>query len=345
MNRSFRNPSSSRPNIAGGTSEKDAGAFTGPESGPPAEGRPEASASRSSALGAVLATGAFLIWGISPIYWKKLGSLPALEIVMHRVVWSFLFLLPVITAIKGWGEFRAVFRKPFLVGTFLLTTSLIGCNWFIFIWAVNHGEVLQTSLGYYINPLINVLLGMIFLKERLRPLQCVAVALAVAAVGYLTVDYGRFPWIALSLSFAFGFYGLIRKKTAVGALTGLVVEMTFLSVPAAAYLVSIHRAGTGAFLHRGIGFDLLLMAAALFTAVPLLLFNLGARRIHLATLGFLQYITPSAFFLLAVFRFKEPITWVQIWTFALIWVALVCYSVDSFRTYRRSLHGTPPLSS
>ncbi|SHF68254.1 chloramphenicol-sensitive protein RarD [Desulfacinum infernum DSM 9756] len=283
----------------------------------------------SSGLGGVLAAGAFLIWGVSPIYWKCLSDLPALEIVMHRVVWSFLFLVPVMTVLGGWKEFAAVFRSPKVVATLVLTTSLIGCNWFIFIWAVNHGEVLQTSLGYYMNPLMNVVLGVVFLKERLRRLQVVAVVLAAAAVGYLTLDYGRFPWIALSLSFAFGFYGLLRKKVAVSALTGLAVEMCLLSGFAAAYLAYLYHSGRGAFLRNGPAMDLLLMAAALFTAVPLLLFNLGARRIHLATLGFLQYITPSSFFLLAVFRFHEPITAVQIWTFGLIWLALACYSLDS----------------
>jgi len=283
----------------------------------------------SPGLGAALAAGAFLLWGVSPLYWKSLSALSALEIVMHRVVWSFLFLVPVMTLRNGWGEFRAVFRSPGALAVLIFTTFLIGCNWLVFIWAVNHGEVLQTSLGYYMNPLINVVLGVVFLKERLRRLQVVAVVLAAAAVGYLTLDYGRFPWIALSLSFAFGFYGLIRKKVAVSALTGLVVEMCLLSGFAAAYLGYLYHGGRGAFLRNGAAMDLLLMAAALFTAVPLLLFNLGARRIHLATLGFLQYITPSCFFLLAVFRFHEPITAVQVRTFGLIWLALACYSVDS----------------
>ncbi|SMC25040.1 chloramphenicol-sensitive protein RarD [Desulfacinum hydrothermale DSM 13146] len=283
----------------------------------------------SPALGAVLAAGAFAIWGVSPLYWKSLSALSALEIVMHRVVWSFLFLLPVLTVFQGWEEFRSIFRSFKALGTLVFTTCLIGCNWFIFIWAVNHGEVLQTSLGYYMNPLINVVLGVVFLRERLRRLQVVAVLLAAAAVAYLTLDYGRFPWIALSLSFAFGFYGLIRKKVAVSALTGLVVELCLLSGFAVVYLGGLYRDGRGVFLRNGPAMDLLIMAAALFTAVPLLLFNLGARRIRLATLGFLQYITPSSFFLLAVFRFHEPITAAQVWTFGLIWVALACYSVDS----------------
>lgn len=287
-----------------------------------------------SSAGAAYAAAAFIIWGISPIYWKELHALPAFEIVMHRVVWSPLFLLPVLAWQNRWGELAGALKNPRSALAMLLSTILISMNWLIFIWAINNEQVLQTSIGYYITPLINVLLGMAFLKERLRPLQGAALALAATGVAYLTFDYGQFPWIALTLAFSFGFYGLVHKVSAVSSISGLMLEMLFLSVPAVAYLSYLHMAGTGAFLHSGVRIDLLLAATSLFTAFPLLLFTIGAKRINLTTLGFLQYIAPSGYFLLAVFYYHEPVSSAQIWTFVMIWLALGCYSTDSV-LYRR----------
>jgi chloramphenicol-sensitive protein RarD len=291
-------------------------------------------APRESSSGAVYGAVAFLIWGISPIYWRQLQDVPALEIVMHRVVWSPLILLPVLIWQNRWGELASTLKEPRAMLALIFTTLLVSGNWFVFIWAINHEHVLETSIGYYITPLINVFLGMVFLGERLRPLQIVALGLAIAAVSYLTWDYGRFPWIALSLAFAFGFYSLVHKVVAISSITGLTLEMLLLGGPALAYLFQLNGEGTGKFLHAGIKIDLLLAATSLFTALPLLLFTRGAKRLNLSTLGFLQYIAPSCYLLLAIFFFHEPVSKAQVWTFAVIMLAMCCYSTDSVLYYR-----------
>jgi len=291
----------------------------------------------SSALSGVIYAGAaFLIWGVGPVYWKVLTHVPSLEIIMHRIVWSFLFLLPLIFLRRRWGEFTGVFKDRRLLLTLLLTAVLVALNWLIYIWAVNHEHILQASLGYYINPLVNVLLGMLFLRERLRRAQIVAVLLTTAGVLYLTVYYGQFPWVALSLAFSFGIYGLIRKTAPVGSLVGLTVETLLLTAPAAAYLSYLAVVGRGVFLHRGLQIDLFLVCSALMTGLPLLLFALGARRLYYSTVGLMQYIAPSGMFLLAVFAYGEPFASAQLGTFVLIWAALAIYSTDSFVFYRRS---------
>ncbi len=235
---------------------------------------------------------------------------------------------------KQWKQFFATLRDFKTLSILFATTLLVAANWFVFIYAINHDQVLQASLGYYINPLINVLLGMIFLKERLRPLQGVSVILAGIGVVYLTVYYGRFPYLALILAFSFGFYGLLHKITSAGALLGLSIETLMLSVPATAYLLYIGINGHGAFLNIDMGTDLLLAATALVTGLPLLLFTMGAKRIRLSTVGFLQYIAPSCSFLLAVFVFMEPLVRSQVITFIMIWTALAIYSADSFFFHR-----------
>ena len=289
---------------------------------------------QESLPGVTYASAAFLIWGLGPIYWKVLNTIPAFETIMHRVIWSFLFLLIILVYQRHWNEFIAAIknRRTFLI--LFPTAILIGLNWFIYIWAVNNEHILQASLGYFINPLVNVLLGMVFLKERLRPLQTVSLVLTGIGVLYLTFHYGEFPWIALSLAFAFGLYGLIRKVAPVSSLVGLSMEMLFLSVPALAYIVFIGRKGTGALFHISIKIDLFLMGTAFLTAFPLLLFTLGARRLNLSTVGFLQYIAPSCMFLLGVFLYNEPLSSAQILTFILIWTALLIYSTDSAMYYR-----------
>jgi chloramphenicol-sensitive protein RarD len=281
------------------------------------------------------ATTAYLIWGLSPVYWKSLAAVPAFEILMHRMIWSFVFLLPLIFWTGRRTAFQAAVRSPRVMLILLATTLLVGFNWFLFIWAINSNHILQTSLGYYITPLVNVLLGMLFLRERLRRTQIVALLLAVFAVGLMTVRYGHFPWVSLALAFSFAFYGLIRKVAPVGALVGLTIETMLLSVPALVYLGYIDSLGRGSFLRVTTGIDLLLMGAALVTALPLLLFTVGARRLHLSTIGFLQYLAPSCTFLLAVLVYGEPLVEGQILTFILIWAALVLYSADSVAFYRK----------
>jgi chloramphenicol-sensitive protein RarD len=278
---------------------------------------------------------AFLIWGLSPIYWKALDAVPAFEILMHRMIWSFLLLAPLVILWGSWREFVQAITTRSTLLILLVTTLLVGFNWFLFIWAINSGHILQTSLGYYINPLVNVILGVVFLRERLRTLQLAAVGLAAAGVLYLTLGYGQFPWVALALALSFGFYGLIRKVAPVSPVVGLTVETFLLSVPAVAYLLYLDQAGVGAFLRQDAATSLLLAGAALVTGLPLLLFTNGTKRLHLTTIGFLQYIAPSGTFLLAVLVYHEPLQPAQLLTFILIWSALALYSWDSVLHYRK----------
>lgn len=261
-------------------------------------------------------------------------AVPVFEIILHRIVWSFIFLLPLIIMMRRWQEFIDALKNTRTLLILLFTALIVGGNWLLYIWAVNSGYLLQASLGYYINPLVNVVLGVVFLKERLRPLQLLAVALATLGVIFLTVYYGEFPWIALTLAVTFGLYGLIRKVAPVGSLAGLTVETLLLSIPALVYLFYLDSHGQGSIFRVSLKLDLLLMGCAPLTAVPLLFFTLGARRLNLSTVGLLQYIGPSCMFVLAVFLFGEPFSSAQVVTFILIWTALAIYSTDSMRYYR-----------
>lgn len=282
------------------------------------------------------ATLAFLIWGLSPIFYKALGDVPPFEILLHRMVWSFVFLLPLLLVLRRWQTFIHSLKNMRTLGMLTLTTLLVAANWFTFIWAINNNRIMHTSLGYYINPLVNVMLAMLFLGERLRPLQAASVLLALAGVGYLTLSIGEFPWVALVLAFSFAFYGLIRKTAPVPALEGLSVETLILFAPAAGYLAYLHHNGMGTLFRFNLQTDLLLMATSLVTAVPLLLFTVGARRTSFITIGFLQYLAPSCTFLLAVFVYREPFSASQSITFFLIWTALALFSVDAIITYRKT---------
>jgi chloramphenicol-sensitive protein RarD len=286
-------------------------------------------------LGVIYAGAAFLIWGLAAVYWKELRSVPPLEIIAHRVAWSFLFLLPLIILQREWADFIAILKNPQMVLILLLSAILVGANWLLYVWAVNNNHLLQASLGYYINPLVNVVLGMVFLKERLRLPQAIAVGLAATGVLYLTVQYGHFPWIAICLAMSFGLYGLIRKVAPASSLVGLAVETLLLSLPAIGYLIYLDIHGTGSLFRLSFKLDLLLMGCAPLTAIPLLFFTAGAKRLYLSTLGLMQYIGPSGMFLLAVFFYNEPFSTVQVWTFVMIWTALAIYSTDSVRCYRR----------
>ncbi|MEJ2155836.1 MAG: EamA family transporter RarD [Desulfobacteraceae bacterium] len=289
----------------------------------------------SATTGVMLALGAFLIWGMSPIYFKSLLGIPAHEILLHRMVWSFLLLLPIVVFTRRSHEFKTVLldrRKLFVLA---ITTILVSGNWFVFIWAVQNNRIVEASLGYYINPLLNVLLGIVVLKERLRWPQIIAVSLAAMGVVYLTVQIGTLPWISLVLAFSFACYGLIRKVAPVNALVGLTVETLFLSVPAAIYLVFIGMDGRGAYLHLHWTTDILLMCAGLITAIPLLLFTAGARKIHLSTLGILQYFAPSCNFLIALVIYHESMLPAQWMTFFMIWTALIIYTLDMVRANKK----------
>jgi len=292
--------------------------------------------SSSSLLGLITGLTAFLIWGLSPVYWKQLLHVPALEVILHRVVWSFIFLLPIIVLRGRWQEFVSTIRNPKALAILMLTALFISINWFVYIWSVTNNHLLQASLGYFINPLVNVLLGMVFLKERFRRLQILALVVAVGGVLYLTFYFGQFPWISLTLAFSFGFYGLIRKVVNVASMVGLTVETLLLSIPAGIYLVVMYTDRTGAFLLTDTRTDLFLLGASVATAVPLLLFTISARQLKLSTVGFIQYVGPTCMFLLGVFIYHEHFAMAQVVTFILIWIALIIYSVDSILYYQKS---------
>lgn len=276
----------------------------------------------------------YVLWGILPVYWKALQSVPALEILCHRTLWSLVFVGILLALRKRWGWLRRVKDQRTWL-TFGASACLLGLNWFVYIWAVNAGHVVDASLGYFINPLISVLLGVVFLKERLRIWQGVAIGLAVTGVLFLTLGYGVFPWIALTLAGTFGFYGLLRKIAPLGSLEGLSLETALISIPMFGYLLHLEAAGAASFVHAGAKTTLLLLGTGVVTAVPLLLFAYAARRVTLATVGILQYIAPTLQFLLGVFLYHEPFARARLLGFAAVWLALAVYSVEGLAVERR----------
>ena len=294
--------------------------------------------------GLLLGTGAYIIWGLLPLYIKLLVGVPAMQVLAHRIVWSLLLLALIVVAFRRVAAIRAAATPRTLL---LLTVSaiLIAGNWTIYIWAVLNGHVLETSLGYFINPLINVAIGMTLLGERIRPLQLVAVGIALVGVLILTVaslmsgGTGAW-WVPITLALAFGFYGLVRKVVAIDALGGLTVETLILAPPALGWLAYVGWNNNGVFGHET-HTDLLLVGAGALTAVPLLLFAAAARRLRYATVGLLQYIAPTMAFFEAVLLFGEPLRLVQIVTFALIWTGCALYAFDSLRAMREPVAEPP----
>lgn len=297
---------------------------------------PAAAERREKFLGVLYALSSFALWGFNPIYFKAVAAVPSLEVLGHRIVWSVPFLALLVTAARGWGEVARAVRSRRIFAILLLTGAILASNWLLYIYAVSSGQILESSIGYYINPLVNVLLGFLVLGERLRPLQWLAVALAAAGVLNLAIVNGVFPWLGLSLAVTFGFYGLLRKLARVESAPGLFVETLILSPAALTYLTWLGLAGVGHFAAVSIGFDLLLMLAGPVTAVPLLLFASGVRRIDLATLGFCQYLSPTLQFLLAVLVYGEVFTPAHGVTFALIWIAVAIFSFEAFARARRA---------
>jgi chloramphenicol-sensitive protein RarD len=280
------------------------------------------------------ALGAYIAWGLFPIYWKLLAGVPALQLLGHRIVWSFLLLIGIILVARQWKMLRASLT-PRVLGIYTLAAVLIGINWLTYVWAVGAGFIIETSLGYYINPLLTVLLGVVILRERLRPLQWVPIALAAAGVVYLTITYGQLPWIALTLAFSFASYGLVKKLAPLGALQGLTLEAGILFLPALVFLLYSEFVGTGAFLHSATLTDLMLAGAGLITVFPLLLFSSAAPRIPLTMIGVLQYINPTMQFLLGVVIFKEPFTHERLIGFGFVWVALILYWLEGLLARRK----------
>lgn len=284
--------------------------------------------------GVLLGILAYTVWGFFPAYFKMLTGIPPLEVVCHRIVWSLVFLVVIVSGRRRWHEVRQAFSSRKTVLTLTGTTILIATNWLVFIFAVERGEVLQSSLGYFITPLVSVLLGYLFLHERLRPLQLVSLMFAAIGVLAAAIHYGGLPWIALILAFTFGLYGLLRKTAAVTAITGLTVETMLAGLPALLYLLSTSAAGTGAFLAGSTTRNLLLPLSGVVTAIPLIWFAAAARRLRLTTIGFLQYITPSLHFLLAVLAYGEEFSSTNVLSFLAIWCGLALFSYDAVRRSR-----------
>jgi len=284
--------------------------------------------------GIIYAFAAYAWWGFFPLYWKLLQKVPALQLIGHRIIWSFISLLVVILILKQWKSFR---ESIFVFKTFriyLLAAILIGVNWFLYVWAVNAGYIVETSLGYFINPLISVMLGVLFFKEKLKLWQWIPIALAGAGVLYMTISIGELPWIALILAFSFGFYGMIKKIAPLSSLQGLTLETVILLIPALAYLIHSENSGVGAFLHFGLFTDFLIVLAGIITTIPLLLFASAAKRIPLSYIGILQYIAPTIQFLLGIFIFKESFSFNQFIGFLAVWIALIIFGLNSFKSYR-----------
>ena len=285
--------------------------------------------------GPLAAALAYILWGLFPLYIKLVAHVPVLEIVLHRSLWALVFVLALLALRRQFAWLAPVLRQPRTLAIFGLSALLLGANWLLYVWAVNNGRVLDASLGYFINPLVNVLLGCVVLHERPRPLQWAAVALAAAGVLWLAVGAGHVPWVSLLLAASFGFFGLLRKTAPLGAIEGLALETLLLGPLAVAGLLWLGAGGQGHFLQGDGRTDVLLLAAGPATAIPLLLFAYGARRVTLATLGLLQYLGPSIQFVLGVFLYQEPFSASRGVGFALIWAALALYSAESLRLMRR----------
>lgn len=292
--------------------------------------------------GILYGIGAYVFWGFFPIYWKFLHHISAFQLISHRIIWSFVLLMVIILLTGQWADFRATARSKNL-WIYLIAALLIAVNWTLYVWAVNEKHIVETSLGYFINPLISVLLGVIFLRERLRFAQWIPVILAALGVTYLTFVYGRLPYIALSLAFSFGLYGLVKKLSPLGSLYGLTVETGILFLPAVGYLLFVEANGNGAFLHTGLVSDLLMIGAGLVTTVPLLLFASAARSIPLWVVGLLQYIAPTLQFLIGVFIYKEEFSPNQLIGFSVVWVALVIFLVENFLSSRAPVEPLPEI--
>ena len=285
-----------------------------------------------SAVGALCAVAAFGWWGLVPVYFKAVAHVPALQVLSHRVVWSVVLLIGLVLAQARWRDLARVLRRGRTRWVLLATSVLIALNWFVFIWAVEHDRVLEASLGYFINPLVSVVLGVVFLHERLRRWQLVAVAVATAGVVFMTFD--ALPGLGLILAGSFGLYGLLRKVAPVDAVLGLTVETMLLLPAAGAYLVYVELQGSGALGHVSRATDGLLVLAGVITAVPLLWFAMAARRLRLVTVGLLQYIAPTGQFLLGVLAYHEPFDQRRAVSFGVIWLALLIYSADAVRAER-----------
>ncbi len=289
--------------------------------------------------GVLYAALAYTAWGLFPVFFKQLGNVNAFEVVLHRMVWSLVFLMAVLAVLRRWAWLREVAHQPRVLAAFGLSAVLLSANWSVYVWAVQNAQVVDASLGYFILPLVNVAFGFAFLQERPRPVQWLAVAMAAAGVVWLTLQAGRLPWVALVLAATFGVYGLLRKVATLGALEGLTLETLLLAPVAVGLLAWWAWHGQGALVQANASTLGWLLLAGPLTAIPLLLFAAGARRIPMATLGILQYISPSLQMLLGVWLYGEAFDPARALGFYLIWLALVVYSLDGLWRSRRPLPG------
>ncbi|MCH8532554.1 MAG: EamA family transporter RarD [Saccharospirillum sp.] len=292
--------------------------------------------------GALYALTAYSLWAVAPIYFKVMQAVPAIEILANRVIWSFLLTLGMVLLMKKRHVLISTLKSSRARWALLASTLLIGFNWGLFIWAVNANFMLSASLGYYINPLINILFGMIFFKDKLGKVRTLAAGLCLIAVLFEVIQFGRLPWIALMLATSFALYGLVRKKLGVDSFTGMTLE-TGLLLPVAAVYLWFSTSPTSSHFDNSLTINLLLFAAGPITMVPLMCFAAAANRISLTALGFFQYIAPSGMFLLAVFVYGETLTTAKLITFALIWTALAILSIDSLNNLRRRKPDPAPL--
>jgi chloramphenicol-sensitive protein RarD len=279
-----------------------------------------------SRRGVWYAIAAYVIWGMFPLYWRQLQEVPSLQVIAHRIIWSWIAVVALALVIRAYTAWPSLRGR--VAALYAVAGVLIGVNWFLYVWGVNAGLVVQTSLGYFMTPLVNVLMGVIILRERLRTTQWVSVAIAAAGVGYLTYASGQVPLLALGLAATFGSYGLLKKKVPLPALQGVALETSVLLLPAIVYLVVADRQGIGAFLRAGVHVDTLLILGGPVTLVPLLLFGAAVQRVRLSVIGITQYIAPTIQFLLGVFVMREPFTRTQLVGFVIVWIALVVYVAD-----------------
>lgn len=290
---------------------------------------------QNTTKGVLCALGAYFIWGVAPIYFKSIQEVPAEEILTHRIIWSFFFMILLLTVSRHWSYVRQVLKQPKKILVLGVTATTIACNWLIYIWAVNNGYLLQASLGYFINPLVNVLFGMLFLQERFRRMQWIAVGLALTGVLIQLWQFGSVPVIGLSLAVTFATYGLLRKKLGVDAQTGMTFETLWLLPVGIIFLLFFADSPTSDMAMNDWHLNALLVAAGVITTVPLLLFTEAANHLRLSTLGFFQYMGPSIMFLLAVFMYGEVMTPELLVTFGFIWVALILFTLDALYTQQK----------
>ncbi|MGM7703397.1 EamA family transporter RarD [Pseudalkalibacillus sp. Hm43] len=294
---------------------------------------------KEQVAGVAAGAGAYILWGFLPLYWKLINHVPSEEILAHRMIWSFVFMLIVLMFLRRIKKFvtelkELIANKKKLVGL-LFAAIFITINWYTYIWAVNNNHVVEASLGYYINPLVSVLLGIVFLKERLSFWQIISFTFAAIGVSILTFNFGSIPWVAISLAVSFGLYGLLKKLTALGALTGLTIETMFITPVALLYVSFLVNDGTNSFVLSEPMTASLLFGAGVATAIPLLLFATGANRVSLSMIGFLQYIAPTIMLVLGIFLYNETFSQIHMISFIFIWIALAIFTLSNTRLLAR----------